>query len=232
MDMKIIAQKTAYHAKRNKYKIILGAPILFAIFVNIDIATSTPNIMSVESTNTVFVTVGDTVTIDVDLETTGQINAVGGDIIFEDMFLMPTSISTEESIVDLWAQEPILSETAKTLSFAGGITQEGSFKGVGHVFSFNAKMLAPGKTTISLNNSKLLANDGVGTNLLTKKEDLTLYIRKQGLPSPDMNGDNKISLMDINILYFNTLRKDNPRYDLNGDGSVTLKDVRLLISML
>ena len=92
MDMKIIAQKTAYHAKRNKYKIILGAPILFAIFVNIDIATSTPNIMSVESTNTVFVTVGDTVTIDVDLETTGQINAVGGDIIFEDMFLMPTSI--------------------------------------------------------------------------------------------------------------------------------------------
>ena len=232
MYMKAVAKKTVYHAKKHKYKIILGTPILFAIFVNIDIATSTLNTMSIESTDTIFVVVGDTMTIDININTTAQINATGGDVIFEDIFLAPISISTDKSIVDLWAQKPTLDKASTTLSFAGGITQEKSFTGIGHVFSFTAKILAPGKTTISLSNPKLLASDGVGTNLLTKKEDLVLCIRKQGLPSPDMNEDNKISLMDVNILYFNTLRKDNPRYDLNGDGKVTLKDVRLLISML
>ena len=231
MYMKAVAKKTVYHAKKHKYKIILGAPIIFAIFVNIDLATQTSNVMSVKSP-TVFITVGDTVTIDVDLDTTRSINAVGGNIVFEDTFLTPISISTERSIIDLWAQKPTLDDVTKKLAFAGGITKEDCFKGSGHIFSFTAKMLVTGDITLSLNDPKLLANDGSGTNLLTKKEDLTLFVREQGLPSPDLNDDNRLTLMDVNILYFNTLRKDNPRCDINGDGKVTLKDVRLLISML
>jgi hypothetical protein len=78
----------------------------------------------------------------------------------------------------------------------------------------------------------MLANDGLGTNILSEKNDLILHIREKGLPSPDINNDGIITLMDLNIIYFNSLRKYNPRYDLNSDGVVTISDVRIVLSFL
>ncbi len=227
MDMKAIAQKTAYHAKRHKYKIILGTPIIFALFVNIDMIAST-HTLSLIPQETVFIAVDDTAVIDVVLNTNGGINAAGASFSFDGSALAIRSLSIENSIIDLWAKEPAVED----ISFAGGITEEEPFIGTGNIFSFTAQALQEGKTTISFVDPEILANDGKGTNLLTEKKDVTFYIREAGLPSPDVNDDGKISLMDINIVYFNSLRKDNPRYDLNGDGKVSLRDVRFLLSLI
>ncbi len=227
MTMKTVAKKAAHHVKRHKYKIVLSAPIVFAIFVNVDIATPL-HTLSLIPQETIFIAVDDTTTVDITLSTNEYINATGASFSFDDSTLAIRSLSFENSIIDLWVQKPAI----ENISFGGGITTEEPFSGAGNIFSFTVQALQEGKTTISFVDPEILANDGMGTNLLTEKKDVTFYIRKQGLPSPDVNDDGKISLMDINIVYFNSLRKDNPRYDLNGDGKVSLGDVRLLLCFL
>jgi hypothetical protein len=231
MNMKAIAQNTAKHAKRHKYKYIFGAPIMFALFVNIDALNNAVNTLSLTTDQSKFVEVGESVTVTTKVYTTETINAIGASIEFNPNMLAVTSLDPDSTVVDLWAEKPRLSSTPGNVIFAGGVTS-GDFMGSGEVFSFNVKAIDTGTAKLSLVDPEILANDGVGTNLISRKYDLTLYVRDKGLASPDLNDDGRISLMDVNILYFNTLRSYDPTYDLNGDGDVSLADVRALLKML
>ena len=232
MNMKRLAKKATHHAKKHKYKIILGAPIIFVLFVNIDISETSRNTISITSRGTPYVAVGDTFSANISINSPDAINSIGGNLIVPENTLEIIEVSLNDSLVDLWAVEPKITEGSNTILFGGGIIREDGFVGAGNIFTVKMQAIAAGDTTISLKNPEMLAHDGTGTNLLTQKTDLSYHVRKKGTPSPDFNGDNKITLMDINILYFNTLKKDDPRYDLNGDGKVTLGDVRILFSML
>lgn len=228
-NMKVVAQKAVHHAKKHKFKIIIGTPIIFALFVNVDIADS-QNILSLTTKETPYVEVGETIPLDITMESYSDVNAVGSTVAFDEESFSFVSAITEDSAIDLWAQEPAFLEGE--LIFAGGITSSTTCNGEKNILSFNITPLKEGVHTLSFNNPEILANDGKGTNILTEKRDATLYVRSAGLPSPDVNDDGKVSLMDINIVYFNSLRKDNPRYDLNGDGEVTLGDVRVILNLL
>ena len=231
MNMKRLAKKATHHAKKHKYKIILGAPIIFVLFVNIDISETSRNTISITSCDTPYVAVGDTFSANININSSDAINSVGGKLIVPENTLEIIEVSLNNSLIDLWAVEP-KATGINPVSFGGGIIREDGFVGAGNIFTVKMQAIAAGDTTISLKDPEMLAHDGTGTNLLTQKTDLSYHVRKKGSPSPDLNGDKKITLMDINILYFNTLKKDNPRYDLNGDGKVTLGDVRILFSML
>jgi hypothetical protein len=231
MNMKVVAQKAVYHAKKHKYSIVLGAPIIFAIFVNVGTVQSSVNKISVVSSQSPFIMVGDTITLETVVNASKPINAIGGKVLFDKNTLAVTAAATS-SIIDLWAHEPTLNQELGEVLFYGGITSKEAFQGTGVVFTFTAKALRNGTTLLSLQNPEMLANDGLGTNILSEKNDLVLHIREKGLPSPDINNDGVITLMDLNIIYFNSLRKYNPRYDLNGDGAVTLSDVHIVLSFL
>lgn len=232
MNMKVLAKKATLHAKKHKYKIILGTPIIFVLFVNIDISGTSQNTMSITPNDTTYIAVGDTFLANININNADAINSVGGNLIVPENTLEIIEILPDDSLIDLWAIEPKITGVSNTVLFGGGILREGGFVGAGNIFTVKMQALASGNATISLKDPEMLAHDGTGTNLLTQKKDLVYHIRKKDTPSPDLNGDKKITLMDINILYFNTLKKDNPRYDLNGDGKVTLGDVRILFSML
>ena len=232
MNMKVLAKKATYHAKKHKYKIILGAPIIFVLFVNIDISGISRNTISITPNDTVYVAVGDTFSANIGIDSSDAINSIGGKLIVPENALETVEISFDNSLIDLWAVEPKITEGSDTVLFGGGIIHEEGFTGAGNIFTVTIQALASGDATISLRDPEMLAHDGTGTNLLTQKKDLVYHIREKDTPSPDLNSDGKITLMDINILYFNTLKKDDPRYDLNGDGKVTLGDIRILLSML
>ncbi len=123
--------------------------------------------------------VGDTVTVPVLLSTDGSesVNAVSVKIIFPADLLEITSVSKNGSIVNFWPSEPEYSASAGTAQFDGVILNPGwSGKG-GTVVTLTFRARAVGNTKISFDpNTKVLANDGRGTNILKGTQSQTVAI--------------------------------------------------------
>lgn len=232
MNMRIIAKKAARHAKKHKIKILAGTPIAFALFINIQAAGTDDAVLSLTTRGSPFIEVGQTITVNTDVRSPQEVNSFGGEIHFNTTALETHTISNEDSVIDLWAEEPQYSDDQEVISFAGGITERDTYTGTGTLFSFETTTKKTGEYTLTLKNPKILASDGSGINILTGKEDLTLYIRESGAPSPDLNRDGTIGFGDLNTLYFKTFQAYNPDFDLNQDGSVNLGDIRVLIGLL
>lgn len=212
-------------------KIIIGTPIIFLALLNVTGYLS-DNIFFYTTENN-FPVVGDEIPVMLQVSTKEHVNAVGGTINFSPEILNVASISRVTSLVDLWVEEPSYSNSTGTLRFSGGfLGTKGQNPLQGTIITVNFSVRKEGKTSLTLKDGQILANDGVGTNVISESKTLTLYARKQGTPSPDVNGDGVLSFTDVNTLYFGTFRSYNPRYDLNGDGKTNWGDVSHLISLL
>lgn len=106
--------------------------------------------------------VGETIPVTIYVSAGGQaVNAVEGRVNFPSDKLSGISASKSGSIVNLWVQEPSVS------SFTGVILNPGYSGSRGRVLTVNLRARAPGEATISLGSASVLANDGLGTNILT-----------------------------------------------------------------
>ena len=144
------------------------------------------------------------------------------------------SVTRSSSVIDLWSEEPVISNESGSIHFSGGIIGGSAAEGGSHgpVFVINFHGVKPGKVTINLNDGELLANNGEGTNVLSGANTLMLYVRAQGAASPDVNGDGALTLGDVNSLYLKTFRAYDAKYDQNSDGKVDWSDVRSVLSLL
>ncbi len=93
------------------------------------------------------------------------------------------------------------------------------------------KVKNAGNANIGLQDAHVLANDGVGTDILadTTPAHLKLLIPKIAKIIGDMNGDGNVDLIDVSIL-LSKYGTSNPTADLNGDGKVDVKDLSILLS--
>ena len=177
--------------------------------------------------------VGDTIKVSLLVNALGQpINVVDGTITFPSDKLQVTDISKTGSIVSLWVQEPIASSSQNSVSFSGGLPSPG-FTGIaGQIMTISFKIMSIGDAVIGLDNAHVLANDGVGTNILadTTPARLTLLAPKIAKIVGDTNGDNKVDLIDVSILLANYGTPKNKAVDLSGDGKVDVKDLSILLS--
>jgi|SRR3989344_1431928 len=177
--------------------------------------------------------VGDTINVSLLVNALGQpINVVDGTITFPSDKLQVTDISKTGSIVSLWVQEPIASSSLNSVSFSGGLPSPG-FTGIaGQIMTISFKVTGVGDAVIGLDNAHVLANDGVGTNILTDTTParLTLLAPKIAKIVGDTNGDNKVDSIDVSILLANYGTPKNKTVDLNGDGKVDVKDLSILLS--
>lgn len=227
----IMDTKIFFHSHRKK--IVTGAPIIFLLLLGSSGILSGGNTLTFSS-GTIFTTVGDETPVTLELSTKTPVNAAGGTVLFPPEILSVDSLTRTSSIIDLWTEEPVISNIEGSVRFSGGIIgpHVNSTGNKGPVFTLNMRSMKEGKAILKISNGELLANDGSGGNQISSTGVLSLYVRPVGRVTPDINGDGELSISDVNTLYINTFRAFDAKNDVDGDGKVDWSDVRYLISLL
>lgn len=122
-------------------------------------------------------TVGQTVTATIYVQTGGKaINAVEAALIFPTNLLDLKSVSKSGSILQFWTTEPAGSSASGRVVFSGGLPSPGFSRSSGTIVSATFTAKAVGAATLQLSGGKVLANDGVGTDLLAGMGSATVTI--------------------------------------------------------
>lgn len=85
--------------------------------------------------------------------------------------LIISSFSKSGSIIDLWASEPTFSNQAGKASLEGVVLNPGYSGSSGYLGSFKFKVKSVGQASILVSAASVLANDGLGTNILTNTQN-------------------------------------------------------------
>ena len=111
-------------------------------------------------------------TVDVLINSKGvAVNSAEGVISFNTRYLTIEKISTEVSILKFWVQEPTFSNAAGTISFGGGLPTPGFNGPNGKIFRITFLTAGVGESSLKFLSGAILANDGVGTNILTSSDE-------------------------------------------------------------
>ena len=112
--------------------------------------------------------VDSTFDVSIFINTDGQeINAVEVDIKFPPDKLQVVSPSTGQSFISIWTSQPTYSNTDGIISFSGGLPYPGINTSSGLISKITFRVKKPGTATLEFSDtSKILANDGRGTNIL------------------------------------------------------------------
>lgn len=120
---------------------------------------------------------GSTFTVRVTVDTAGKpINAAEGTVTFNPQELTVISVNKAGSIFNLWVTEPVFSNSAGTVSFSGGLPSGYTGSG-GTVFSVTFRTTSASNARVSLTGGSVLANDGMGTNILTRMNGGTYTVQ-------------------------------------------------------
>ena len=113
--------------------------------------------------------IGSTFNISAQLNTGGNdVNALEVNLKFDPKMIQVVSPTVGKSFVSIWITQPKFSNTGGTIDFQGGVPSPGINTSSGLVSTITFRAITPGKTQIEvLKNSKVLLNDGLGTNILT-----------------------------------------------------------------
>lgn len=128
-------------------------------------------------------TLGGTFTVSIYVNTGGQaINAIEANLIFPPDKLQVVSPTTGKSLIQVWVAQPSYSNIDGTLKFQGTIPTPGINTDAGLVstVTFRVKSIGTGALKI-LDSSKVLLNDGRGTDVLGQTTDGIYYLT---LPPP------------------------------------------------
>src|SRR3989338_410193 len=112
--------------------------------------------------------VENTFSVSVYVSSTDQaINAVSGVVSFPPGMLEVVGISKTNSIMSFWVQEPSFSNANGTVNFEGIAFNPGFTGSRGTVLSITFRAKNSGQAPVSFSSGTVLANDGIGTNILT-----------------------------------------------------------------
>ncbi|PIR87210.1 MAG: hypothetical protein COU11_01495 [Candidatus Harrisonbacteria bacterium CG10_big_fil_rev_8_21_14_0_10_49_15] len=117
-------------------------------------------------------TVGSTFTVSFYVDTGNEfINAVETKILFPPDKLQVVSPSTGASFINVWAIAPSHSNTEGTISFRGAVPSPGINTDAGLISTVTFRVKSVGRATIRFNDdSRVLRNDGLGTDILRQKQ--------------------------------------------------------------
>jgi len=123
-------------------------------------------------------TIGQTIQVPLLVSTEGSevLNAVSAEVRFPVQLLTLQSISKTGSVMSFWAEEPSFSNSNGTASLQGIVPNPGWKGQNGSVVTLVFKVKASGAATISFSSASVLANDGLGTNILSKTYPKTLSL--------------------------------------------------------
>jgi len=153
-----------YFHSINFRQFVLQCFVVAALFVvsfqDVDAAT-----FSV-SPSTANIDVGETITLTVSVSSTSQaMNAFSGRIYYPTNLLGEPTINTSGTIVNFWTIQP--SSEAGAVRFEGLVLNPGFTGTGGKLFTVTWKAEGTGIATFELSQASVLANDGLGTNILS-----------------------------------------------------------------
>ncbi len=114
------------------------------------------------------------------------INAASATIRFPSDKLQVVSVSKNNSIVDFWAQEPTFSNAIGEIKLEGVVLTPGYQGNSGRLLTINFKGKNTGTAGISIFSSSVLANDGVGTNILASVGTASFTIAEVPVKEPEV----------------------------------------------
>lgn len=187
--------------------------------------------------------------VDVNINTKLPINAVGATITFPPEIIEIVSISKAHSFLDLWTEDTVIREDKGEVRFSGGTIRPGGMVGTGTVLTLTVRAKKTGDAQIAFKDVNVYSSDGTGTEIESQIRPIVYSIPSpvpQGLaqsptqlqlpsqekksPSPDLDNDGKITLVDFSIMTIKILMPYNARYDLDQDGLLGLSDLSILFA--
>lgn len=177
--------------------------------------------------------VGETLSVTLILDTLDKpVNMIEARIVFPTDKMEVINLSKVDSIINLWVEEPTYSNATGTIAFAGGLPTPGFRGRAGKLLTITFKVKDAGEALINIENAAVLANDGLGTDVLVETRPVKLLLIKPlvGKEFGDIDGDGRVDLIDISILITNWGTPKNARADLNNDGKVNNKDISILLT--
>ncbi len=121
--------------------------------------------------------VGQKFTVSIYVSTPDQpMNAVSASLSFPSNLLEVISLSKNDSIITYWVQEPSFSNVNGTINLEGIVLNPGYQGASGKVISITFKAKAVGTASLLFTSSSVLANDGLGTNILNNTSSASINI--------------------------------------------------------
>lgn len=150
--------------------IILGAGLLTTSFASAATLSLSPASTTVQ--------VGQTVVTTVRVNAAGTaINAAEATVSFPSDLLKLVSVSKSSTIFKFWTVEPSGSNSSARVIFSGGLPSPGYSGSAGTIVKVTWQALAVGTANISVTGGKVLANDGLGTNVMTGQSGASYAIQ-------------------------------------------------------
>jgi hypothetical protein len=121
--------------------------------------------------------VGDIFTVDLKIDTEGQIiNAVEAAVIFPTELLEFVASDDGESVVNLWIQKPAYQDLNRII--LSGVTPGGFRDNEAELLSVTFKVINPGQGNIEIDTASLLLHDGLGTEAILSKQNLHIAVKE------------------------------------------------------
>lgn len=163
-------------------------------------------------------------------------NASEARIVFSSDKLEVLNISKENSIFNLWVEDPIFSNKDGAITFAGVLPNPGFIGMRGKIIDITFKVKQEGLAELAITNARTLANDGFGTDMLKGSKNASYIFTPQNLrKTKSVSGnDSRVGLADFSMLVGNWGKANGAgaRFDLNKDGIVGVMDIIILFSRL
>jgi len=106
------------------------------------------------------------------------VNAIKANINFDNDKLEILSLSKTGSLINFWVSEPVFSNESGSVSMEGVILNPGFQGQMGKLLTLNFKAKQKGEASIDFGSSSVLANDGLGTEVLKSTKGVKVFINE------------------------------------------------------
>ncbi len=180
-----------------KIKLAIFVASVFASFAFVSISEAASLYFSPSSAT---YRLGETFQISLYVNSADQaMNAAQASLYFPTDKLSVISVSTKYSIFSLMVENPTFSNTGGSAGFSGIVLNPGYTGKNGRLVTVNFAAKALGKATVGIGAAQVLANDGVGTNILTGKGNATINIIEKAKtePKPETKPEIKPTIPEV-----------------------------------
>ncbi len=160
--------------KKSSIKYFWLASVFLLSFCFVSMAHAATLSFEPQSSN---ISVGDIVSVKVFVNAgTSAVNVTEGSIEFPSDLLQVMSVNTNSSIFSLWVENPTFSNSAGTVTWNGGVPNPGFTGNGGEIMSVTFMAKKIGNASLLFSNSAVLANDGLGTDILSGSSSAEISI--------------------------------------------------------